>query len=91
MDQKTGIQRALDQFEGSASKLAKAAGGEITRQNVEHWQKVGRVAMDKCGYVRAATGISLQELNDTVNWDSILVEPPVETPAGDLKPEEQTS
>ena len=72
MGKKTGIQQALDMFDGSPTRLAAAVGHDVSRQNVEHWAKVGRVAMDKCGVVRAATGIPLEALNDKVNWALVL-------------------
>lgn len=68
MGQKTGIQMALEKFEGSPSKLAAAVGGGVLRQHVEHWLKAGRVAAERCPEVAAATGVALIDLNDKVNW-----------------------
>lgn len=65
---KSGIQRALEKFEGSTSKLAGAVGGNVNRQHVEHWLKVGRVSAEKCPEVAAAVGMLCEELNDRVNW-----------------------
>lgn len=72
MESKTGIQRAVDQFDGSPTKLADAVGNEVSRQNVETWLKAGRVPMEKCAAVaEVVTGITLQDLNDRVNWDKV--------------------
>lgn len=71
MANKTGIQRAVDSFEGSPSKLAKAVGHGVLRQHVEHWLKTGRVSAEKCPVVFAATGIACEDLNDQVNWELV--------------------
>lgn len=68
---KTGIQKALDKFDGSPTKLANATGNGVLRQHVEHWLNAGRVAAEKCPDVAEATGIPLEELNDKVNWDKV--------------------
>lgn len=68
MDQKTGIQRAVDLFDGSPSKLAEAVGCGVIRQHVEHWLKAGRVSAERCPDVSAASGVPCEELNDKVNW-----------------------
>lgn len=68
MIQKTGIQRAVDKFDGIPAKLAEAVGGGVLRQHIEHWLKAGRVSAEKCPEVAAATGMSCEELNDRVNW-----------------------
>lgn len=71
MGHKSGIQRAVDGFENSPSKLAAAVGNGVVRQHVEHWLKVGRVAAEKCPDVSAATGIACEDLNDKVNWSLV--------------------
>lgn len=71
MTEKTGIQDAVAQFDGSPSKLAEAVGCGVIRQHVEHWLKVGRVSAEKCPVVAAATGISCMRLNDQVRWDLV--------------------
>ncbi|MCY1170279.1 hypothetical protein D9M73_103430 [compost metagenome] len=71
MDPRTGIQRAVDKFDGSPSKLAEAAGNGVKRQHVEHWLKTGRVSSDKAPDVADCSGISLEDLNDRVNWDKV--------------------
>lgn len=68
MENKTGIQRAVDSFDGSPSKLADAVGRGVLRQHVEHWLKVGRVSAERCPDVFAATGVPCEQLNDKVNW-----------------------
>lgn len=68
MDQKTGIERALEAFEGSPTRLAAAIGNGVLRQHVEHWLQAKRVPADKCPEVADVTGIPLEDLNDKVNW-----------------------
>lgn len=68
MTPKTGIQIAVDKFDGSPSKLAEAVGSGVLRQHVEHWLKVGRVSAERCPEVFAATGVPCEDLNDKVNW-----------------------
>lgn len=67
MEQATGIQRAV-QIKGSPAKLAEAIGNGVVRQHVEHWLKAGRVSAERAPDVSAATGIPIEELNDSVNW-----------------------
>lgn len=71
MSEKTGIQRALEKFDGSASKLASAVGNGVLRQHVEHWLGAGRVSAEKTPDVAAVTGIPEEELNDRVNWEKV--------------------
>ena len=68
MGQKTGIQRAVELFGNSPTKLAAAVGHGVVRQHVEHWLSVGRVPAEKCPEVAVTTGVALEELNDKVNW-----------------------
>lgn len=68
MARKTGIQIALEKFEGSPSKLAEAVGNGVLRQHVEHWLKVGRVSAERAPEVSAVSGVSCEQLNDRVNW-----------------------
>lgn len=70
MEQKTGIQRAVD-MKNSPAKLAEAVGNGVLRQHVEHWLKSGRVSAEKAPDVSAATGIPVEELNDKVNWSLV--------------------
>lgn len=68
MDHKSGIEKALEKFENSPTKLAKACGGTVLRQHVEHWMKAGKVPADKAPDVEAATGIPVEELCPDTNW-----------------------
>lgn len=72
MNQTTGIQRAVDLFDASPSKLAAAIGQGVLRQHVEHWLKAGRVSAERCPEVSAATGIRCEDLNDRVNWALVV-------------------
>ena len=71
MSKKTGIQIAVDKFDGSPSKLAEACGNGILRQHVEHWRKVGRVSAEHTPVVSAASGVPCELLNDRVNWSLV--------------------
>lgn len=68
MNSKTGIQRAVEVFDNSPTKLAAAVGNGVLRQHVEHWLTAGRVTADKCPEVAAASGIPIEDLNEKVNW-----------------------
>ncbi len=67
MEQKTGIQRAVE-IAGSPAKLAESIGNGVLRQHAEHWLKAGRVSAERAPEVARAFGIPLEELNDRVNW-----------------------
>lgn len=71
MAKKTGIQRAVAIFGGSPTRLATAVGGDVSRQNIEHWLKAGRVPVEHCDAVSAASGVELEGLNDRINWASL--------------------
>lgn len=71
MEPKTGIQEAVDKFDGSPTKLAAAVGNGVLRQHIEHWLTTGRVAAEKCPDVAEATGIALERLNDKTNWEKV--------------------
>ncbi len=68
MTKKTGIQKAVALFDNSPTKLAAAVGNGVLRQHVEHWLNSGRVSAERCADIAAATGITLEELNDKVDW-----------------------
>lgn len=68
MANKNGIQRAVEMFGGSPTRLAEAVGNGVLRQHIEHWLKSGRVSSEKAPEVAAATGIDIKDLNDTTNW-----------------------
>lgn len=44
----TPLERVLARFDGSPTNLAAAMGGDVKRQNVEHWMKTGRVPPQHC-------------------------------------------
>lgn len=67
----TGIQKALDRFQGSPSMLAQAIGGSVIRQHIEHWVKTGRVPADKAPDVMLASGISVEQLCPDTNWAAV--------------------
>lgn len=71
MANKTGIQRAVEMFDGSPTKLAEAVGHGVLRQHIEHWLKAGRVSAERAPEVAAATGIAIGDLNDTMNWSLV--------------------
>lgn len=68
MNQKSGIELALEKFENSPTKLANAVGGTVVRQHVEHWLKAGKVPADKAPDVEAATGVQVELLCPDTNW-----------------------
>lgn len=69
MHHPTGIERALAQFEGSPTKMAKALGkATVQRQHVEHWSKAGRVPAEHAPDVERVTGIPCEQLCPGVNW-----------------------
>ena len=74
MEQKTGIQRAIE-MAGSPAKLAESIGNGVLRQHVEHWLKVGRVSAERAPEVANAFGIPLEDLNDRVNWALVREQP----------------
>lgn len=52
---KEAIRRAVDIFDGSPARLARAIGEPVKRQNVEHWLESGRVPTEYCAAIEAAT------------------------------------
>lgn len=68
MNQKSGIELALEKFENSPTKLANAIGGTVLRQHVEHWSKAGNVPADKAPDVEVATGVPVELLCPGTNW-----------------------
>lgn len=67
-NKKSGIQKAVEMHGGTASGLAAAIGGGVSRQNVEHWLSLGYVPVVKCALVSIATSIPVEELNDRHDW-----------------------
>ncbi len=80
MEQKSGIQRAVDVHGGSASKLAFAIGGNVIRQHVEYWLKTGRVPAEHCPAIEQATGglVTCEELRPDVLWSVIRGNPAID-------------
>jgi len=68
---KSGIQRALEMYEGKSTALAAAIGAGVSRQNVEHWLSINRVPHERCARVALVTGIPLQELNPVHDWEEV--------------------
>ena len=77
MTAKTGIEQALEKYDGSPSKMAEAIGGSVIRQHIEHWLKSGVVPAAKAPDIAIATGISVDLLNPSVNWDAVRNAPQV--------------
>lgn len=65
---KSGIEQALELFDGSASKMAAAVGAGVIRQHIEHWSKAGKVPADRAPAVEAATGIPVEVLAPDAPW-----------------------
>jgi DNA-binding transcriptional regulator YdaS (Cro superfamily) len=68
MTQPTGIELAVAKFDGSPTKLARAVGGTVLRQHVEHWLKTGIVPADRAPDVELATGVPCEQLCPGTNW-----------------------
>lgn len=86
MTDKTGIQEALDKFDGSPSRLAAACGNGVKRQHVEHWRRSGRVPPGVTPIVSAATGVPCNRLNDGVRWDLVRIETALQGSVSDVAP-----
>lgn len=71
MEQKKGIELALEKFDNSPTKLAQAVGGSVIRQHIEHWLKSGRVPAEKAPDVMAATGVAVDLLCPDTNWSAV--------------------
>jgi DNA-binding transcriptional regulator YdaS (Cro superfamily) len=68
MEHQTGIEQAIAMFENSTTKLARAVGGNVLRQHIEHWKKVGKVPAEKAPDVEKVTGIPCEVLCPDTNW-----------------------
>jgi hypothetical protein len=68
MHPKTGIQEAVELFDKSPTKLAAAIGGDVSRQNIEHWLRLGYVPEGKCAAVAVATRVPVERLNPLHDW-----------------------
>jgi hypothetical protein len=71
MPHRSAIQRGLDKFDGSPTKLAAAMEGGVMRQHVEHWLKSNRVPERSGARFAEVTGIHLWELYPT-DWHRIF-------------------
>lgn len=78
MQEKTGIEQALEKFEGSPTKLANAIGNGVLRQHIEHWVKANRVPAEKAPDVEKATGITCEILCPGVSWGVLRGTEPAE-------------
>ena len=56
MTKTEALAAALAHFGGSPTAMARAVGGDVQRQHVEHWLKQGAVPVPHCAAVEAATG-----------------------------------
>lgn len=61
MSSPTAIQRALEKFDRSPTKMAAFLGGEVKRQHVEHWLKSGRVPPERVPALASKVEIPLWE------------------------------
>lgn len=71
MAHKSGIELALEKHGNSPTKLAKLIGGNVIRQHIEHWLKTGVVPADKAPDVMVATGVSVDKLCPSTNWQAV--------------------
>lgn len=65
-----GIGQAVALFEGSSLRLAREIGGDVKRQNVDHWRKSGAVPAERCPAIeRAVQGkVLCEELRPDLSW-----------------------
>jgi DNA-binding transcriptional regulator YdaS (Cro superfamily) len=70
MEHKTAIERVVEFFDGSTTKVAFAIGGKVVRQNVDHWVKTKRVPSDVCPQIELATAglVRCEDLRPDVAW-----------------------
>lgn len=66
----SGIQKAVERFDGSPTKTAAAIGGGVLRQHVEHWLKVGRVPAEHAPALSECANVPLWELRPE-DWHRI--------------------
>lgn len=52
---KEAITAALSCFDDSPTKVARALGGQVRRQNVEHWARTGSVPVEYCAMLERLT------------------------------------
>lgn len=70
MSKVSAVQRALNVFDGSPTKLAAALGDGVLRQHVEHWLKAGKVPEQHCFAVTQLTQVPVWELRPD-DWHRI--------------------
>jgi DNA-binding transcriptional regulator YdaS (Cro superfamily) len=65
-----GIEQAIALFDGSSLRLAREIGGDVKRQNVDHWRKSGTVPAERCPALeRAVHGkVPCEELRPDLRW-----------------------
>jgi DNA-binding transcriptional regulator YdaS (Cro superfamily) len=68
MTEKTGIQQAVDHFKGSKTALAEAI-GDVSRQSIGNWLTAGKVPVEHCPAVQAATGLPCELLRPGFAWE----------------------
>lgn len=75
MTKAAALAAALAHFGGSPTAMARAIGGGILRQHVEHWVSQGGVPVPHCAAVEAATGgrVTRRQLQPDV-WHRIWPE-----------------
>jgi DNA-binding transcriptional regulator YdaS (Cro superfamily) len=94
MTKTEALAAALAFFDGSPTALARAIGGGVQRQNIEHWMKLeSGVPVPHCAAVEQATGgaVTRRQLQPDV-WHRVWPElvtaefpAPEPTPAADAK------
>lgn len=85
---KTGIERAVDCFEGSPTRFAAEMDDGTSRQNVEHWLRAGRVPAEHCRRAAEIGNVDLWDLRPT-DWH--LIWPELTKAKGAPKPAQQAA
>ena len=82
MEHKPAIDRVVEFFDGSTTKVAIAIGGKVVRQNVDHWVKTKRIPSDFCPQIEQATGglVRCEDMRPDVAW-SVIETRHLRTPA----------
>ena len=77
MEHKPAIDRVVEFFDGSTTKVAIAIGGKVVRQNVDHWVKTKRIPSDFCPQIEQATNglVRCEDMRPDVAW-SVLRQSP---------------
>jgi hypothetical protein len=70
MTAKKVVEKVLKHFGGSKQQAATQIGqGRLLRQNIERWEKSGKVPLKFCPRVSMLTGIPKQDLNSEMDWE----------------------